>query len=173
MLPPDGLLDRARNVLKLPVSQESVEDVKQVSRRTFGDAEQSAEAQPTNESRFRESQLYVERLRLAILNSGYHVLDFSAMDAGFDLAVENDNGRRIYIEIKYSGIPDRRLSAATASHIVSLTAQTSIPILLITNMPLSKVAATLVHNATDVKFLMWRNEEDNDELTDTLHELFT
>ena len=35
MLPPESLLDRAGDVLRLPVSEESVQDVKQISRRGF------------------------------------------------------------------------------------------------------------------------------------------
>lgn len=55
MLPPDSLLDRAGEVLELPVSEEAVQDVKQVSGRAF---------KPTNLSDNRQAQLRQSTARM-------------------------------------------------------------------------------------------------------------
>ncbi len=174
MLPPDGLLDRARSVLKLPVSEESVQDVKQVSGQIFGGSGQISETQPDESliNKHLNHQIYTQELRLAILRMGYRVSELSAIDRGFDIVVQDTNDWTIYIEIKYSNNPSGLLTEDSVLNVIDLTSRTRVPVLLVTNMPLTKLAEETICESPDIEFVIWRDETDSGHLEDKLRETF-
>ena len=173
ILPPDNLLNRAREELNIQVSEESVQDVKQTSRMETA----SLISGESYSSGFHRAMDYEQEIRLALMNMGYEVTHGS-IDSGFDFLVADAEQRAILAELKYSR-SSKFLSGKIVERLRTL-AKPGIPVLLISNMPLSSSAEWALREPTllppeeepMLDYIIWQGPADYDGLKAKLADIF-
>jgi predicted nucleic acid-binding protein len=168
MLPPDSLLNRAREVLRVQVSEESVQDVKQTSRTVFETTNEKASDQA---STFRDYIVYEQEIRLLILQMGYNVTSTSR-NGVFDLLVQDNEGHAIYVELKYAKLADRYMPSAILRKLSEQVADLIVPVLLVSNMTLGNSARTVLEESNNLDFIIWTSHADDSAFQDKLREMF-
>jgi len=113
---------------------------------------------------------YELQVAAVIARMGY-IVTSSSMDRGFDLIIGDASDRIIYAELKrYSDsrpVPSRIVEALLYR---ASTAQ--VPTVLITYTELTKAAQDAVNIFGKLEVVKWRDENDNDRLSETLRRLF-
>jgi hypothetical protein len=160
MLRPESFLLHAGQVLEgASVSDESVQDAQRVSVRTNLDAARNREL------------IYQSKVTAAILQFGYNVIDLASdFHYVFDLAVEDDKGRQIYVELKNTA--PRKLSAASVERLEIMSRHSAIPVILVSSSSLSSAAEEVLHEVKDLEVVIWRDEKDDPQLGEALQRLF-
>lgn len=172
MLPPDSLLDRARDVLGIHVSNDSVQDVKETSQTSFDNEEA--------EVGFAQ---FEEAVQLSILKMGYEVYSSSVTDL-FDYILQDSGGRSLYLELKYFSARSRdvkysserpittRAVTAWFNSFLQIAERSPLPVLLVTDWPVRSSDVSLINRSGNVDVITWRGAADDEALSGKLREMF-
>lgn len=122
--------------------------------------------------------LYEHRLAGAIADLGYRVAR-ETRHLDFDFLVQDDKNRRVFVEAKYYREGASKVYNTFVAHLLmkigppdnrNLYGRRA---LLVSNAPLSKISEELIERDSNViSFVIWRDERDNDDLSEALVRTF-
>jgi HJR/Mrr/RecB family endonuclease len=93
------------------------------------------------------------------MDLGYSVAE-QVHDIGYDLAVEKA-GKRVAIQVKYSRSP---IPTATIETEIQAAVRMALPVLIVANLRPTTEAAKKLAGYPNLRFALWHDERDNDNL---------
>jgi hypothetical protein len=102
---------------------------------------------------------YEKAVATALIDLGYVVTD-QVHDIGYGLAVEK-GGKRVGVNVKYYHAV---IQGTTIKPAIQAAEQLALPILIVANQEMTAEAAKELAGHTNLRFALWRDEQDNNEL---------
>ena len=113
---------------------------------------------------------YELQVASAIVGMGY-IATPSSLDRRFDLVVREGVDRIIYAELKRYA-DSRLVPSQIVEALIYWASKVLVPVILITNVELSRAAQEVISASGKLEVVQWRDENDNDRLAETLRHMF-